>query len=52
MEKLLNLYNTARTLDNKKLREFIMSGEYQAQTAGLSKNILQTNLIILDKNTH
>ena len=49
MESLLNLYNTAKTLDNDQLRKLIRSGEYKGQTAGLSKNMLQTNLIILKK---
>ena len=52
MEQLLNLYSKAKTLNNNQLREFIRSGNYRRQTAGLSKNMLQTNLIILEKNTH
>ncbi len=49
MEQLLNLYNKAKTLNNNQLRKSIRSGDYIGQTAGLSKNMLQTNLIILEK---
>ena len=49
MEKISNLYNKARTLSNNQLRAIIRSGEYKGQTAGLSQNMLQTNLIILEK---
>ena len=49
MEQLLNLYNKAKRLNNNQLRELIRSGDYKGQTAGLSKNMLQTNLIILEK---
>jgi len=49
MEQLLNLYNKAKRLNNNQLREIIRSGDYKGQTAGLSKNMLQTNLIILEK---
>ena len=49
MEQLLNLYNKAKTLNNNQLRKLIRSGDYIGQTAGLSKNMLQTNLIILEK---
>ena len=49
MEKLLNLFNTAKTLSNNQLRELIRSGDYKGQTAGPSKNMLQTTLIILEK---
>ena len=52
MEQLVNLYNKAKTLNNNQLRKLIRSGDYIGQTAGLSKNMLQTNLIILEKNTH
>jgi len=49
MEQLVNLYNKAKTLNNNQLRKLIRSGDYIGQTAGLSKNMLQTNLIILEK---
>ena len=49
MEQLLNLYNKAKRLNNNQLRDLIRSGDYKGQTAGLSKNMLQTNLIILEK---
>ena len=49
MGQLLNLYNKAKRLNNNQLRELIRSGDYKGQTAGLSKNMLQTNLIILEK---
>ncbi len=49
MEQLLSLYNKAKTLNNNQLREFIRRGDYKGQTAGLSKNMLQTNLIVLEK---
>ena len=49
MEESLNLYSKAKSLNNHQLREFIRSGNYKGQTAGLSKNMLQTNLIILEK---
>ena len=52
MGQLLNLYNKAKRLNNNQLRELIRSGDYKGQTAGLSKNMLQTNLIILEKNMH
>ena len=48
MEQLVNLYNKAKTLNNNQLRKLIRSGDYIGQTAGLSKNMLQTNLIILE----
>ena len=51
MEKTFNLYNKAKTLNNNQLRELIRCGDYKGQTAGLSQNMLQTNLIILEKNT-
>ena len=49
MEQLLNSYNKAKTLNNYQLRKSIRYGFYIGQTAGLSKNMLQTNLIILEK---
>ena len=49
MGQLLNLYNKAKKLNNNQLRDLIRSGNYKGQTAGLSKNMLQTNLIILEK---
>ena len=49
MEQLLNLYKKAKKLNNIQLIELIRSGDYKGQTAGLSKNMLQTNLIILEK---
>ena len=49
MEKILNLYNKAKTLNNNQLRELIRCGDYKGQTAGLSQNMLQTNIIILEK---
>ena len=49
MVEALTLYNKAKTLNNEQLRKLIRSGEFKGQTAGLSKNMLQTNLIILDK---
>ena len=49
MEKTLNLYNKAKTLNNNQLRELIRCGDYKGQTAGLSQNMLQTNIIILEK---
>ena len=52
MEQLLKLYNKAKRLNNNQLRVIIRSGDYKGQTAGLSKNMLQTNLIILEKNMH
>jgi uncharacterized protein YcsI (UPF0317 family) len=51
MEKTFNLYNKAKKLNNNQLRELIRCGDYKGQTAGLSQNMLQTNLIILEKNT-
>ena len=44
-----NLYNKAKTLNNNQLRNLIRSGKFKGQTAGLSKNRLQTNIIILEK---
>ena len=45
------IYAGAMTSDaSMKLRKFIRSGEYKGQTAGLSPNMLQTNIIILEKN--
>ena len=52
MEKDFNLYNKAKTLKNNQLRELIRYGDYKGQTAGLSQNMLQTNIIILEKNMH
>ena len=49
MQDLTNIYNIAKTYNNSQLRAVIRSGEYKGQTAGLSKNMLQTNLIILEK---
>ena len=49
MEKTFNLYNKAKKLNNNQLRELIRCGDYKGQTAGLSQNMLQTNLIILEK---
>ena len=51
MEKTFNLYNKAKKLNNNQLRELIRCGYYKGQSAGLSQNMLQTNLIILEKNT-
>ena len=50
MEKKLDLYSIAKVLSNDSLRELIRCGDFKYQTAGLSKNMLQTNLIILEKN--
>ena len=49
MQDLTNIYNIAKTYNNSQLRAVIRSGEYKGQTAGLFKNMLQTNLIILKK---
>ena len=49
MVDALILYNKAKTLNNDQLRSLIRSGEFKGQTAGLSKNMLQTNLVILEK---
>ena len=49
MEKKSNLYDQAKTLNNDQLRILIREEDYKGQTAGLSKNMLQTNLIILEK---
>ena len=49
MQDLTNIYNIAKTYNNSQLRAVIRSGEYKGQTAGLSKNMLQTNLIILEQ---
>ena len=49
MVEALSLYNKAKTLNNDQLRNLIRSGEFKGQTSGLSKNMLQTNLIILEK---
>ena len=43
------LYSKAQKLDNDQLRSIIRSEKFKGQTSGLSKNYLQTNLIILDK---
>ena len=43
------LYSKAQKLDNDQLRTIIRSEKFKGQTSGLSKNYLQTNLIILDK---
>ena len=48
MQELTNIYNKAKTYSNSQLRAVIRSGEYKGQTAGLSQNMLQTNLIILE----
>ena len=47
MGNVAGLYDKAKTFNNEQLRAIIRSGEYKGQTAGLSKNMLQTNLIIL-----
>ncbi len=44
MEKTFNLYNKAKKLNNNQLRELIRCGDYKGQTAGLSQNMLQTNM--------
>ena len=49
MQDLTNIYNKAKKYNNSQLRAVIRSGEYKGQTAGLSKNMLQTNLIILEQ---
>ncbi len=49
MQELTNIYNKAKTYSNSQLRAVIRSGEYKGQTAGLSQNMLQTNLIILEQ---
>ena len=49
MGNITDLYDKAKTFNNERLRAIIRSGEYKGQTAGLSKNMLQTNLIILEK---
>ena len=49
MEKNLDLYTKAKTYNNNKLRKLIRCGDFKGQTAGLSKNMLQTNLIILEQ---
>ena len=49
MQEIINIYNKARTFNNDKLRVIIRSGEYKGQTSGLSKNMLQTNLIVLEQ---
>ena len=49
MNKAFNLYNKAKTLNNNQLRELIRCCNYKGQTAGLSQNMLQTNIIILEK---
>ena len=49
MGNITDLYDKAKTFSNERLRAIIRSGEYKGQTAGLSKNMLQTNLIILEK---
>ena len=49
MGNVAGLYDKAKTFNNEQLRAIIRSGEYKGQTAGLSKNMLQTNLIILEK---
>ena len=49
MEKKSDLYDQAKTLNNDQLRILIREEDYKGQTAGLSKNMLQTNLIILEK---
>ena len=46
------LYDQAKTLNNDQLRILIREEDYKGQTAGLSKNMLQTNLIIVEKNMH
>ena len=49
MGNVADLYDKAKTFNNEQLRAIIRSGEYKGQTASLSKNMLQTNLIILEK---
>ena len=49
MQELTNIYNKAKTYSNSRLRAVIRSGEFKGQTAGLSQNMLQTNLIILEQ---
>ena len=49
MVETISLYDKAKTLNNDQLRNLIRSGKFKGQTAGLSKNMLQTNLIILEK---
>ena len=49
MQDHTNIYDIAKTYNNSQLRAVIRSGDYKGQTAGLSKNMLQTNLIILEQ---
>ena len=49
MTQIENLYKEAQNLNNDQLRKIIRSESFKGQTSGLSKNFLQTNLIILDK---
>ena len=49
MQTSQELYSKAQKLDNVQLRSIIRSEKFKRQTSGLSKNYLQTNLIILDK---
>tara|TARA_B100000963_G_scaffold355906_1_gene375051 strand:- start:811 stop:1629 length:819 start_codon:yes stop_codon:yes gene_type:complete len=49
MKNFCNLYSEVKKLDNNQLRKIIRLEKYKGQTSGLSKNFLQTNLIILDK---
>ena len=49
MQKFQDIYLEAKNLNNDQLRKIIRSEKFRGQTSGLSKNYLQTNLIILDK---
>ena len=49
MQTFQDLYSEAKNLNNDELRKIIRSEKFRGQTSGLSKNYLQTNLIILDK---
>jgi len=49
LQKFQDIYLEAKNLNNVQLRKIIRSEKFRGQTSGLSKNYLQTNLIILDK---
>ena len=49
MQTFQELYSRAKNFSNDELRKIIRSEKFRGQTSGLSKNYLQTNLIILDK---
>ena len=49
MQNYLDLFSNAKKLNNFQLRKLIRSEKFKGQTSGLSKNFLQTNLIILEK---